>query len=71
MWILGLSAQETISGSMSYLRYATELHIQGTVEQIRKAEGLLSRGARIVIEKVRRNWSKRVGFKGPRTCIKY
>ena len=42
---------------ISHLRYAIEIHSQGTVGQIWKAEGIVSKGARIVLGKGRRNWS--------------
>ena len=45
-----------------HLRYAVELHSQGTV-QIWKSDGMLSSGARIVLGKGRRNWSKGEGLK--------
>ena len=40
---------------ISHLRYAIELHSQGTVAQIWKAEGMLRTKARIVLGKGRRN----------------
>ena len=41
-----------------HLRYAIELQSQGTTAQIRKAERMLSRGARIILVKGGRNWQR-------------
>ena len=41
---------------ISHLRYGLQLYSQGTSQVIKRVEGLLSSGARIVLQKGRRQW---------------
>ena len=48
---------------ISHLRYGVELYSQGTEKQMRRMEGLLSRGARIILQSGRGpEWSKTRGL---------
>ena len=48
---------------ISQLRYGLELYSQGTVQDIKRMEGMVSRGPRTVLQKGKRQWSKTEGLK--------